>query len=592
MKFAIFEDILDNTSLIFTEVHSEIIAHNESELDDAFTKLNNLPDSLYAVGYVSYELSNHTHKQQNPLLHFVVYTQKTTIKSHELQNNLAQFIEIKDNNITQKINFIESEIDYQKYQTLFHQVIDNLRQGNSYQINLTQRFKLDLQHTDKFLLYHQLSRHNPVKYAAYLPFDYDTIISISPELFFRKQHNKITLNPMKGTAKRSYNHVEDLLIKQQLQSDEKNRSENLIIVDLMRNDLAKIAKTGTVKVERLFHIEEYKTVYQMTSEISAIVDDNIDLKEIFSALFPCGSITGAPKKRTMELIQQIEPSQRGIYTGAIGYRNSKDDMLFNVAIRTISDYGASNFASVGAGGGITINSTANDEWHEIKTKLKFITRFYEPDFTLIESLLIKNNLICNLTEHLQRLQSSANKLLFDYDINKVTTELNDFIKHNILQASRQYKLRLELRYDGDCKFEVDEIQNITKKYRVMLLSHTLDTSHPLFQHKTTSPIVRGLYTNLDYSYKPEGIDEIIFMNTQQEITESRFYNIIIEYNNKLITPPLTCGLLNGIYRQQMINQSKLCEMVITADMLMSASKIFLCNDVRGLIECEFCGIIK
>lgn len=594
MKFALFENTLatDGYSNLFIEPIAEICIYAHAELVHALQQISIYSaNGNYAIGYIAYDLAVAKVSQQ-PLLHFVIYKQLIKCSHTELLNVLQKHnIVVTSKNYN--IPFIESEISFADYQAMFQQVTDNLIQGNSYQINLTKRLNLDLTGCDLFALYYQLSRQNPVAYAAYLPFSSQAVISISPELFFKKDDTQITVKPMKGTAPRHDDSETNEKAKSQLAADEKNRAENLIIVDLLRNDLAKFAKTGSVAADKLFAVEEYATVLQMTSQISAEIENTTSLQTIINGLFPCGSITGAPKKKTIELIEAIEQSPRGVYTGAIGYVLPSNDMLFNVAIRTITQCKDEQFAQIGVGGGITINSTAQDEWQEIKTKLRFISQFYQPDFNLVESLLIKNGRVENLEAHLARLINGADKLLFNCDVNSIKQQITTlFAEHKELNDDNLFKLRIELQHSGKYLIEYAPIQASTKIFNIMVLNKPLDTSHPLFNYKTTATSVRGLYTKLDSQYKPAHIDELIFINQHQQITEGRFYNFIIQINGQLITPPLTCGLLGGIFRQQLLDTGVLIEQIINVELLDHAEKIYLCNDVRGLIECHYCGEIN
>lgn len=594
MKFALFENTFDHNGIsnLFIDYIDEVYAFKSTELDYVFDKIYKLSQlGYYLIGYVSYESVNICNNKHKPIIHFVAYKQLIQFPNYELEQYLQKYNIKHEFTKDITIDLIEAENDFAEYQTMFNKTINHLTLGDSYQINLTQRYKINTSQIDDFSLYYYLSRNNKVRYASYLPFDFNIITSISPELFFSKIDTQITVNPMKGTAARSTIQKIDKKNKQHLQNDPKNKSENLIIVDLLRNDLAKIAKTSSIKVEKLFDIEEYPTVFQMTSKIIANINGNTTVQKIINNIFPSGSITGAPKKRTMELIKHIEKSERGIYTGCIGYILPNNDMLFNVAIRTLENPQKQKFSLAGAGGGITINSKSHDEWDEMNTKLKYISQLYKPNFKLVESMLLENCSVRNLNEHLERLKSSADKLLFKCDINSIEIKINNFLKNNS-SNNQKLKLRLELDYSGNLLIETNIIHKSEKILNIMLLNKPIDTVHPLFKHKTTSHLVRGIYSELDIKYKPKNVDEILFMNENHEITEARFYNVIVELNNKLVTPPVKCGLLNGVYRQKMIRDKLLTEQIIYKETLDKATKVYLCNDVRGLIECHYNGEIN
>jgi para-aminobenzoate synthetase/4-amino-4-deoxychorismate lyase len=339
-------------------------------------------------------------------------------------------------------------------------------------------------------------------------------------------------------------------------------------------------------VPALFAIEEYQSVFQMTSSIKGTIDNTTDFTTIIKGLFPCGSITGAPKLRTMQLIEQIENYPRDVYTGAIGYILPNNDMQFNVAIRTLnSEPVHQQHFKMGVGGGVTVQSTALEEWQEIITKLRFIRKFYQPEFNLIESCLIKSGIIINLEEHLARLKSSADKLIFNCDLEKIRRLIQEYTNLNI-SIDKRYKLRVELNYLGAVKIEHSIIGDNPEFLNIMLSPVKIDSSHGLFCHKSDSNLSRGLYTQLDRDYKPSGIDELIFINQNGIITEARYHNVIIKYRESLLTSPTNQGLLGGIYRANLLRAGKISEQAISEQMLYDADEVYLCNDVRGMIRCN------
>lgn len=595
MKFALFENTQDNNiqSLIFTELDQEITCSSLDNIDATYNKITSLAKAgLYLIGYIAYDLIENSVSNQ-PLICYQAYKKLIKCANHDLINTLTNLGLIRQPTNINHLKYIESELNQSTYNDMYAKVQQNLKSGNSYQINLTHRFNVDLSSINEFSLYYQLSRANNVAYASYLHTQNEQIISISPELFFHKIADKIITKPMKGTSAASEDYLTNAKNATKLANDQKNIAENLIIVDLLRNDLAKIANTNTVKVNKLFTIEKYSTVLQMTSEIEAQINTDILLQTILKALFPCGSITGAPKKRTIELIQQIEKSKRGIYTGCIGYILPNNEMLFNVAIRTLTKNSQEQFAKLGAGGGITIQSNASGEWAEIQTKLRFLTQFYHPEFKLVESVLIQHKQIKNLDLHLQRLKNSADHLLFKCDINAIQHKIENYvIQHDLFNLEHIYKLRLELDYQHNLLIEHIEIETNNSMINLALLTQKLNTQHFMFKYKTTSNLTRGIYTKLHNQYSNEGIDEIIYLNQDNQVTESRFHNLIINYAGRLITPPISCGLLAGIYRHNMLERKTLTEEIITPEMLNHAEEIYLCNDIRGLIKCNYTGIIN
>ncbi|MBX9598548.1 MAG: aminodeoxychorismate synthase component I [Burkholderiales bacterium] len=594
MKFAIFEDCLNcaqANSYYFSDPVAEILVQQAEEFDSALKQIEDYhTQGYYVAGYISYQAANALYSNLNltpgttPLLHFIAYKSAQKFAAQDLVQLMPEFAH---NSPEIKFNYLELASDYDKYQQKFEQVQQQLRLGNTYQLNLTSALSISTnQMSDSVNLYYQLSRSHPVNYAAYLPFASRSVISISPELFFKKAGSTINVRPMKGTIQRGNTPQEDQLNYEFLQNDAKNRAENLIIVDLLRNDLAKFCHTGSVEVPALFAIEEYQSVFQMTSSIKGTIDNTTDFTTIIKGLFPCGSITGAPKLRTMQLIEQIENYPRDVYTGAIGYILPNNDMQFNVAIRTLnSEPVHQQHFKMGVGGGVTVQSTALEEWQEIITKLRFIHKFYQPEFNLIESCLIKSGIIINQEEHLARLKSSADKLIFNCDLEKIRRLIQEYTNLNI-SIDKRYKLRVELNYLGAVKIEHSIIGDNPESLKVMLSPVKIDSSHGLFCHKSDSILSRGLYTQLDRDYKPSGIDELIFINQDGVITEARYHNVIIEYRGKWLTSPINQGLLDGIYRANLLRTGKISEQAISEQMLYDADEVYLCNDVRGMIRCN------
>ncbi|MBK2258775.1 aminodeoxychorismate synthase component I [Francisella philomiragia] len=574
-QFAILEDTLtNNQSYYFYNPVAEVIANDNESLELAFGQLEELQQQgLYLVGYLSYEASYYLNNNlydlcdhdNTKLLHFVAFSNY----SNDIPKNI-----ISDKNIDLMID----NFHFADYQKSFEKVQQALVNGESYQINLTKNILANTR-LNSYELYSRLKQQQSVKYAAYLPFLNPDIISISPELFFKKEADNLLVKPMKGTAKLTGNDSEDQKIYQELSSCDKNRAENLIIVDLLRNDLSAIAKTHTVKVDKLFSIEKYKNLLQMTSQILAKVDKQISFRKILDGLFPCGSITGAPKKRTMELIKQIEKGKRGVYTGSIGYIMPNNDMCFNVAIRTIQKY--QDNLQIGVGGGITVYSDVQSEWQEMNTKINFIRQIYQPDFCLIESLYYCNQ-FRDLELHFDRLEDSARQLFFDIDICKIRDQLYDYVEQ--LTDDKEYKIRLEYHYDKSINIKHTKINTTNQQaIKLKICPEKINSANKLFQHKTTHSSTRGFYTQMHHKYIHEDNCELIYLNEKDNITETRFHNIVIEKNDKLYTPKLEDGVLAGVARKSLIKQGKLQSKSLNLDNLKNADKVYLINSVRGLI---------
>ncbi|WP_440615626.1 aminodeoxychorismate synthase component I [Cysteiniphilum sp. 6C5] len=588
--FAYLENTLDSNdkSFYFSEPHSEVLCTDPKMLTSAFEKLAELQQQgLYLAGFISYEASYYlnpdfaslrtnpkTHNP-SPLLHFVAFEQ---CSPKHFQPRTAS-------SKHPAIDLIYDSLPKSQYAQDFNRIQQALTHGESYQINYTKRIKLRSS-LAAYELYTQLKAQQPVSYSAFLPFKPMTVLSFSPELFFKKQEDTITVKPMKGTSKRFDDPDEDLQSYEFLRTDPKNKAENLIIVDLLRNDLARICHTGSIEVIKPFAIEAYKSVYQMTSTISGKVDSNIPFVDIIEHLFPCGSITGAPKKRTMEIIQQLE-QPRGLYTGCIGYIMPNNDMCFNIAIRTLTQHNNEPW-HCGVGGGFTIQSTRDDEWQEMTTKIQFIKRLYQPKFQLIESILYSKNGLTSCDLHLERLLNSACVLHFALDIARLKSALLSYCEKLSLSNNEQYKLRVSTDYNGRSTISHQLLEQVSKAHCIELFicPEKIDSNNPLWQHKTDDHSTRGFYTQKHSQYiadKPNC--ELIFFNEQNHLTEARFYNIIVEIDGVLYTPPINDGLLPGIARAKLLQSGQIHERSISVGELKLSKNIYLINDVRGRIPC-------
>jgi para-aminobenzoate synthetase / 4-amino-4-deoxychorismate lyase len=590
--FSLLENTFDpdGTSSYYTEPVCEIKATQAREIPKAFTALDTChTEGLYLVGYMSYELGyvlypqlNHLLKNQNDavLLHFIAYKNKQDIPHTQLESILSN-----PNHGTQQIDLLCFKQSYQDYKTALKKVNKKLINGESYQINYTSQYTFEYPGSP-LELYFSLRKQQLARFCAYLPFAPTTVISFSPELFFKKSKYHLTVKPMKGTYPRSDDPAQDLKNRQALLKDKKVQSENLIIVDLLRNDLSKIAQTGTVKVKRLFEAETYKTLYQMTSTIEAECPESLSFKSIIKALFPCGSITGAPKLRTMKAIHSIENQPRGIYTGAIGSIQPNGDLCFSVAIRTIAL--KDKQATLGVGAGITIESNTEEEWHEMHLKAKYLRTLYQPSFEIIEALHYqKQQGFTRLQEHLSRLHNTVDTLAFQAHGLHPKTKLQQYV-HKHIENDQCYKIRIAVGYHGNISIthtcipdKIDKIQPIN----FTLCSHCIDKNNILFQYKTTSKSTRKFMDENFVMTKKRlpNIDTLLFKNQDQNLTETLYHNLILEIKGVAYTPPVLDGLLPGVYRSQLLNNKKVIEKSLKLSDLQQAEKIWLCNDVRGLV---------
>ncbi len=455
-----------------------------------------------------------------------------------------------------------------------------IRSGDVYQLNFTAPFLV--QAADRPAgLYAQLSARQPVEYGAFVHWEPGRhVLSFSPELFFRIDSagstRRITTQPMKGTAPRGRTTPEDLAQADWLRNDPKNRAENVMIVDLLRNDLGRLCRFGTVRVDDLFAVQRYPTLWQMTSTVTGELRPHTSLAHILRALFPCGSITGAPKVRAMQLIAQLEDAPRGIYTGAIGcFRGN--EAIFNVAIRTLELHNGQG--RMGAGSGVVIDSEPPAEYRECLLKAHFLTAPAQDPFQLIETMLWRDG-FPRLALHLDRLMDSAAYFGFLCDPPAVLAALQ---KHaNAFVPGQPRRVRLLLAADGtihitDQPFTPAPAERIG---RVCLAAKPTDSRDPHYFHKTTH---RPLYAEAFRQATAAGFDDALFFNERGELTEGAISNVFLLRDNLWLTPPIACGLLNGVERRHLLaTLPNTREQVLTLDDLRGAGAIYLCNALRGL----------
>jgi para-aminobenzoate synthetase/4-amino-4-deoxychorismate lyase len=460
-----------------------------------------------------------------------------------------------------------------EYGEAFRKVMDYIFAGDVYQINLTMRSRFRVQ-GDPLALYRDLCRNQPVAHGAFIASGEHHVLSLSPELFIENRGGRIVTRPMKGTAPRGTTPAEDEEIKRALVADEKSRAENLMIVDLLRNDVGRIAKMGSVKVESLFSVETYRSLHQMTSTVAADLKPGLQFGDILRALFPCGSVTGAPKIRAMQIIHEVERGSRGLYTGSIGYLAPNGNFAFNVAIRT-AVIDAEGRGEVGIGGGIVADSKEESEFNECLLKLDFFRRATEPP-GLIETMLHDERGFWLLERHLARLSRSAAHFGYRYIREEAMAALNQAVK----DKPGALRVRLVLTPEGRAIAAAVPLPAV-KPLRFMLADDRMDSGDPLLRYKTTR---RAIYDMpREEAAKFFGADEVIFRNERGELTEGSFTNIFIERDGTLLTPALSCGLLPGTLREQLIAEGKAHEAVLTPRDLASADKIYLGNSVRGLV---------
>ena len=469
-----------------------------------------------------------------------------------------------------------SSVSIAEYQASIMSIKQAIENGDTYQANYTIRLHSQFQ-GDDLALFTKLKRAQSSNYCAYIHTGEHSLISASPELFFHLKENQITTRPMKGTVARGKTFDEDQEKANWLYESEKNRAENVMIVDLLRNDVGVIAETGTVRVPKLFEIEHYPTVHQMTSTITANLKKNTELIDIFKALFPCGSITGAPKISTMDIIANLEKSPRDVYCGAIGYITPDHEAIFNVPIRTVMIDHQTSAATYGVGGGITWDSTSEDEYDEVLTKASLLTA-NRPEFQLLESLLLNEGKWFLKDEHTTRLQNSAQYFGFQFDADIFEKTLDECAQNH---SHGKLKVRLLLDKNGDMSIEAQPITVPTKPLVVTLADQPVDKDNPFLYHKTTN---RDMYTQ--FQMKFTDVYDVLLWNEAGEITEFTNGNIVLEMDGQYWTPPIESGLLAGTFREKLLTTGKIHEKVLTIDDLKTSHKIWFINSVRQWLEVQ------
>jgi para-aminobenzoate synthetase/4-amino-4-deoxychorismate lyase len=445
--------------------------------------------------------------------------------------------------------------------------------GETYQVNFTDRVCVATE-LSADQAFGALLQQQPVAYSAFLNIAGHHILSLSPELFFRIEGDRIVTRPMKGTMRRGLDVVEDAEATLRLQRDEKNRSEHVMIVDLLRNDLGRICTMGSVRVEDIFSVERYETLLQMTSTVAGTLRRGLSYYEIFKAMFPSGSITGAPKIRTMQIIHEMEEAPRGIYTGAIGYISPNGSSTFNVAIRTLVLKDGE--ARMGVGGGIVADSEPSDEYRECLLKAEFLVR-PRRDFQLIETILWDGD-FSFLSMHLDRLESSAKYFSFSCDRAAIAAQLVD--ASTVFRSEQRYRVRLLLSATGDVTISAAKYTPDEPTGSIRLSPQRTSSSDAFLRHKTTQ---RKLYNSQYYEAQTNGFDDMIFLNERGEVTEGAISNIFIRQAGRFLTPPLSSGALPGVFRRHLLETNTDAEeCVLQLRDLESADAIFLCNSVRGL----------
>jgi para-aminobenzoate synthetase/4-amino-4-deoxychorismate lyase len=511
-----------------------------------------------------------------PLLWFGLYHAPREMSEREVDHWLATHTRSGSYQFTS----VTRAWDQAEYESRFAAVQDKIRAGDIYQLNLTfkARFRLE---GSPLTFYRDMRQRQRVTYAGIVDTGEVTVLSASPELFIEKHGRVISTRPMKGTAPRAGTPEADADQRRVLSSDVKQRAENLMIVDLMRNDLGRIAEVGSVGVTDLFTVETFRTLHQMTSGVRATLKDDVGLADLIRAIFPPGSVIGAPKIRAMELIRDYETEPRGVYCGAIGTISPEGSALFNVAIRTPVIF-RDGRGEMGIGSGVVYDSVGAKEYAECLLKMKFLT---DPpkSFELIETLLYDGGAgFWLLPGHLNRLAASAAYFGYAYDEAKVRAALQGAVAG---RGGERLRVRL-LAEDGSLTVTAAEqpAQPPGSVMRYVVSETRLDSTNAFLFHKTTR---RELYDREWQHYaETQKADEVLYLNERGELAEGSRTTIFIERGGKLVTPPLASGLLPGVLRSELLASGKAEEAVLSLDDLAGTDAVYIGNSVRGLVKAE------
>jgi para-aminobenzoate synthetase/4-amino-4-deoxychorismate lyase len=456
--------------------------------------------------------------------------------------------------------------------------------GAFYQVNYTAQMQGTVTNASASApalpLFHALQRAQPGGYAAYLDTGTEQVLSVSPELFFDWQGGAILTRPMKGTAPRGSTAEDDVTQEMALRTSVKERAENVMIVDLLRNDLSRIAEPFSVRVPRLFHTEALPSVWQMTSDVEARTRADCSLADVFAALFPCGSVTGAPKVRAMQAIHALEGAPRGVYCGALGVVQPGGHATFNVPIRTVTLRGTA--ARCGIGSGITSGSTTDGEWSEWQHKQAFVQRA-SASFSLLETLGLFDGHLRDPQAHLTRMEHAARHFAYPWNAQQVQDTLQRVTQQH---PEGTWRVRLLLDAQGRPTVQAYALPASPERVRLQLADRPLDAAHGEFvRFKTTHRAHYDAFTPQDTPAQAAAFDTVLW-NTQGEVTECTRGNIALLLDGQWLTPPLTCGLLPGVGRARAIAEGRMTEAVVRLQDLQRVQAAAFVNSLRGWIEAD------
>lgn len=563
----------ERRSLLFHGPSEILVARSASEIDPLLHALDReAARGRHIAGYLTYEagevlvFGEARRDYSGPLAWFGVYESGPDEVSIPRMDTAA---------VTTGIDFLPG---WNRYQEAFDEVKHHIREGDVYQINLTGRGHFRWS-GDPRALYSNIRFRQPVAFGSYINTGESLILSYSPELFFRRDGETIVTRPMKGTAARMVGET-DAHARDVLAADPKNRAENLMIVDLLRNDLSIVCQPGSVETTNLFDVEGLPTVWQMTSRVEGKLRPEVACRDILRALFPCGSVTGAPKRRAMQIIGEVEDEPRGVYCGAIGYLNS-DAAAFNVAIRTAEL--RDGHGVIGSGGGVVWDASAEAEFEEMHLKTRFFSLFKPgtigPDFHLIETMRSERGSILDLSAHLDRLERSARY----FDIRFARYRAEPMIKDVASTLPEVGVVRLALFASGELQVESRSLTAWPHPMRLAVFPRPVLSTDSLLYHKTSR---REHYDDALEWARACGCDDALLINEKGEVTEATRGNLFVRRGGEWLTPDLMCGLLPGVFRERFIEEAPAREVRLPAPDLAQFDEIIVGNAVRGATKAK------
>ena len=574
-------------SFVFEDLVDLVSTYRLEEVADALIRVEAaVAGGLHAAGFISYEaaagldeaLVTGPPRQETPLIWFGLFRHRREIEA------------LEGLSAPQSVSAWLPEWTNVEHEQRVAQVREWIAAGDTYQVNLTMRLRAAFDgHPEA--LYHALCLAQPTSLCAYVDTGTLALCSASPELHFSLQRGVLITRPMKGTRPRGRWVEEDDAMARELSASAKERAENTMIVDLLRNDLGRVSQPGSVHVDRLWNVERYRTVWQRTSSIRSRLRSGVTLPSLVTALFPCGSVTGAPKVRTMQIIDALEDSPRGVYTGSIGFlspapdeASSADglmgmDACFSVAIRTVEIDRPRQQVIAGVGGGITWDSSAAAEYDECLAKARFLSRPVVGAFDLLETMRWEPGIGVWLAErHWHRMSASARYFGYPFDAEAITSA----VAAAVVDRQDPARLRLTLAADGTIQVVLADLSLQNEDWSAALSPIRVNSDDPFLYHKTTN---RRAYDEAQAAVDAQ-IDEAVLLNEREEVTETIRGNLVAVVGGRRITPPRDVGLLPGTYRAELLEAGEIEEGVLTVDDLLAATALYCVNSVRRWVRLD------